>query len=451
MKLEKIVIIKIVVVIVAMIVLAIVYSNIIQVEQAITQEEINEEKTNALFDTIEKETYAYIDKYTIYGNHLNIGGYISNLIIGENFTLNNVSLVLRDLDLNETSYELEFNIESENIIFELSKNINEGIDLDKLTEGNYFVFLKITLSENENTDEKYYSIKNITDYTGNEYYTMTKNNANLKIDITFPNYNKDDINLDYMNIVAEDTNLPSDVYDIVIDPGHGGSDPGAIYDDNFESEYTLEYSIELKNKLEELGYKVKLTREEDEYIESYGEDGRAVIPNEVKSKLFISIHLNSTVEDNPQGGVEVYASNNANLEFAKNIADNIVNLVGTTYSPNNQHKVLDGVYVRTYSESEIEDAIEYANDLGYEPYESLSTETPYLFVIRETGGIMTHAYVDGRNTNLDSNPYYDSNISTEAYLLELGFINSINDIEHLKNDKEAYINAIVEAMVNHYI
>ena len=167
--------------------------------------------------------------------------------------------------------------------------------------------------------------------------------------------------------------------------------------------------------------------------------------------MFISIHLNSTVEDNPQGGVEVYASNNANLEFAKNIADNIVNLVGTTYSSNNQHKVLDGVYVRTYSESEIEDAIEYANDLGYEPYESLSTETPYLFVIRETGGIMTHAYVDGRNTNLDSNPYYDSNISTEAYLLELGFINSINDIEHLKNDKEAYINAIVEAIVNYYI
>ena len=40
MKLEKIAIIKIVVVIVAMIVLAIVYSNIIQVEQAITQEEI---------------------------------------------------------------------------------------------------------------------------------------------------------------------------------------------------------------------------------------------------------------------------------------------------------------------------------------------------------------------------------------------------------------------------
>ena len=71
-------------------------------------------------------------------------------------------------------------------------------------------------------------------------------------------------------------------------------------------------------------------------------------------------------------------------------------------------------------------------------------------MIRETGGIMTHAYVDGRNKNIGDNPYYNSNISAEAYLLELGFINSENDLENLKKNKEAYISAIVKTIVDNY-
>ena len=453
MKLGKSVITKVIeifLVVLVMLFLAMTYSKILGTNKTKTQEAINEEKIRNIFENVQTE-YVYLDKYTIYGNHLNLGGYVKNEFINTSEKIDNVCLVLKDINNNDTEYNLEYELDGENIIFELSKNINEGIDLEKILEGNYYVFLRVTISENENITFKYYSIENQTDYKENEYYTMTKNNTNLKINIDFYNYNSNDKELDYMQIIAKEASLPDEVYDIVIDPGHGGRDPGAIFEDNYESEYTLEYAIELKNRLEALGYKVKLTREKDEYVESYDLGGRAVLPNQLKSKLFLSIHLNSTVESNPQGGVEVYAANNANLDFAKSIADNIVNMVGVTYSPNNQHKVLDGVYVRTYSQEEVEEAIEYANDLGYEPYETLSTQTPYLFIIRETGGIMTKAYVDGRNKNIGSNPYYLSNMTTEAYLLELGFINSKKDIKLLKENRQEYIDAIVNAVISHYM
>ena len=219
----------------------------------------------------------------------------------------------------------------------------------------------------------YYSLKNDTKYNGNEYYTLTNENKNKKISIDFLKYNN---KIPYMKITSSDIALPNNVYDIVIDAGHGGRDPGAMYENNTEAECTLEYAYSLKSRLESIGYKVKLTREKDEYVDTYGKGGRAIVPYEVTAKLFISLHLNSTAISNPEGGIEIYCANNMNTALAKSFADNIVNIAKTKYSPNNQFRVLDGVYIRTYTQDEVEEAIEYANDVGYTPYENLSTQTP---------------------------------------------------------------------------
>ena len=47
----------------------------------------------------------------------------------------------------------------------------------------------------------------------------------------------------------------------------------------------------------------------------------------------------------------------------------------------------------------------------------MTTDTPYLYMLRETGGIATGAYVDGRNKSFGTNKYYNSNIGVEALLL----------------------------------
>lgn len=439
-------IIKIIIILALMIILTLVYNYVLKSQdiQNLIQEE--KKKVTRLFDNIE-ENVACLELYTVYGNHLNFNGYILKECVTD-INLKDVKLVIKDVENNVNEYSLKYDIQGDKVTFKFSDNINEGIDLNKITQGEFYLFIKLTGDYNEKEVEKLFSIKNISSYGEQDFYTITQNEINNKVEILFRNYSEK--SLEYMQLKVEESTLPSRVYDIVIDAGHGGRDGGASYNGKNESDFTLEYSILLKQKLEQLGYKVKLTRTKDEYVESYGKDGRAVVPYETEAKMVLSIHLNSTVSQNVEGGVEIYAPNKANLSLAKAFADNIVNYTGTKYSVNSYARVLDGVYVRTYTEAEIKEAIDYANDLGYTPYESLSIETPYLFMIRETGGIMTRAYVDGRNTYIDDNPYYNSNISAEAYLLELGFINCENDVNNLLKNKDAYINAIVDSIVENY-
>ena len=190
--------------------------------------------------------------------------------------------------------------------------------------------------------------------------------------------------------------------------------------------------------------------DDSKYIGAYGEDGRAVAPYKTHAKLFLSVHLNYTEKDNSVGGVEIYTANHMNLTMAKEFADSVKNTVKVNYSQNNINKVLDGVYVRTYTEAEVKEAIDYAKEIGYEPYATISTDTPYYFAVRETGGIMTGAYTDGRNKEVGDNPYHNSNIAAESYLLELGFINCPNDAKNIKTNTNSYVEAITNVVVNNY-
>lgn len=390
--------------------------------------------------------YAIIDKYFIYGRSLNIEGHID--MVEE---IKDISLVLKNFNEEEIEYDLKYEI-NDKLEFKISDEINTGINLDNIDVGNYYVLVKIT--SNDETIN-YYSIKNETEYKSNEYYTITKNDKNNKILIDFGKYNLEEIKKEYMTLKVKEVNLPENVYDIVIDPGHGGKDSGALSLDEkyYESEITLDYGKTLKESLEKLGLKVKLTRdgtneEELGIYDAYGKNGRAVIPNNVKAKYVLSIHLNSLPYKIRTGGVEVYAPTLSNLDFAKSLADNIVEYANTNYSLGSTFKEDDGVYVRYLTNDDIASSIVEAHNNNYEPYD-IKPNTPYYFMIRETGGIATQAYVDGRNTDYGENPYYDSNFGAETYLLELGYIVCDKDLNNILNNKEGYIEGITEAVKNY--
>jgi len=96
---------------------------------------------------------------------------------------------------------------------------------------------------------------------------------------------------------------------IVIDPGHGGKDPGAISASGVrEKDVNLKISGYLKSKLEALGFKVFLTRQTDVYP-SLSE--RAEFARRKKADLFISVHANANKNSSIKGA-EVYY-----LKFAK--------------------------------------------------------------------------------------------------------------------------------------
>jgi N-acetylmuramoyl-L-alanine amidase len=92
---------------------------------------------------------------------------------------------------------------------------------------------------------------------------------------------------------------------VIIDPGHGGQDPGTIGIDNLtEKHIVLPISLEVAEILREQGIEVKLTRDSDYFISL---QGRTDYANKIKADLFVSIHANAINLSRPDiNGLETY-------------------------------------------------------------------------------------------------------------------------------------------------
>jgi N-acetylmuramoyl-L-alanine amidase len=104
---------------------------------------------------------------------------------------------------------------------------------------------------------------------------------------------------------------------IVIDPGHGGHDPGAKGDGLTEAELVLDVALRLEQMLLKLpGVEVVLTRRTDDFVSL---QERTTIANRESADLFLSIHANAS-EDGQARGVETYFLNFANNLSAAAVA-----------------------------------------------------------------------------------------------------------------------------------
>lgn len=105
---------------------------------------------------------------------------------------------------------------------------------------------------------------------------------------------------------------------IVLDAGHGGSNPGAIYNGRQEKDDALALSLEIGRILEENGIDVYYTRTTDVYESTYQKAREA---NETGADYFVSIHRNSSPYPNQYTGVEslVYSRYGAAARLAYNI------------------------------------------------------------------------------------------------------------------------------------
>ena len=93
---------------------------------------------------------------------------------------------------------------------------------------------------------------------------------------------------------------------IFLDPGHGGKDPGAQYLGLKEKDLNLQVSMQLKTKLESLGYKVIMSRSSDIDVDFITERSR--MSNETNADMFISIHFNATGHglNSGEDGIQTY-------------------------------------------------------------------------------------------------------------------------------------------------
>ena len=104
---------------------------------------------------------------------------------------------------------------------------------------------------------------------------------------------------------------------IVIDPGHGGRDPGAVRMHNGvqvrESDVVLDISLQLRNLLRQTGMDVRMTRTTDVYV-SLAQ--RARVANNANADLFVSVHLNAFTNSTANGTETFYIGGHGRAAFS---------------------------------------------------------------------------------------------------------------------------------------
>ncbi len=120
-------------------------------------------------------------------------------------------------------------------------------------------------------------------------------------------------------VLSSNPQKPLEGIVVTLDPGHGGKDPGALgtaqLTGSNEKDFTLATSMAVKNRLEDLGAQVIMTRTDDSHV-SFNERMDAAIKN--RADFFISIHYNSGTPT--ASGSEVYYYYGPSAKFARSTA-----------------------------------------------------------------------------------------------------------------------------------
>lgn len=141
---------------------------------------------------------------------------------------------------------------------------------------------------------------------------------------------------------------------IIIDPGHGGEDGGAIsLSGQPESKYNLEIALRLKDMMHLLGHDTRLTRCDDVSIYTKGETlsqkkasdlkERVRIINETTGALLISIHQNHFSDTKYFGAQVFYADDGKSKALAKHIQTALVSSLNP--ESNRKAQKISGVYL----------------------------------------------------------------------------------------------------------
>ena len=231
---------------------------------------------------------------------------------------------------------------------------------------------------------------------------------------------------------AQNSGTPG-LHTVVIDPGHGGKDPGAISKDKKSQEkaFVLDISKRLKEKIEAAcpDVKVLLTRSDDRYIPLID---RAKYATKNNADVFISVHINASDRSTSVNGYSVHLlgpSDKSKNTYAFNME---------VCKRENEVILLEDDYTTTYQ--------------GFDPNDPESDILLHLMhnSYREQSLLFAQIVDEKLKTGpfKKSNGIYQNNFAVlrlatmPAMLLELGFISSNNDLTTLRN-KDARENLAV--------
>ncbi len=196
---------------------------------------------------------------------------------------------------------------------------------------------------------------------------------------------------------------------IVIDPGHGGKDPGAMAFGLKEKDIVLEIAKKLAPVLKkELGCEVVLTRKEDVFISL---EERTAIANTNNADLFISLHINAHTSAKVRG-LETYFLNLTTNAEAMRVA------ARENATSTHQMSELQDILSDIMKNSKIDES----SRLAQQVHNSILAEAD------------KRGFTDIKNLGVKQAPFYVLiGAQMPAILIELAFISNEKDVENLKN------------------
>lgn len=171
---------------------------------------------------------------------------------------------------------------------------------------------------------------------------------------------------------------------ILIDPGHGGTDPGAVFQGRQEKDDVLKLALAVGRILEDYGIDVVYSRTEDFYDSPYE---KAMKGNEAEADLFLSLHRNAALSPGSGSGADLLVY--ADTGFSSDVANQIGN-------------ELDAIGL---------------------PFNGI-TERPNLAVLRRTkmpSVLVEVGFLDNESDNL----FFDENFDAIAQAIAQGVLNAI--------------------------
>ena len=305
-----------------------------------------------------------------------------------------------DINVSESRFVFSYDNSVKKDVFLLENPSRLVIDfqnVNKVIKQNidYKYVKDIRASKNNNTSRLVFDINIVpNNFTVTKVYNLFDDKKHLIVDLN--------------NSVIKSKNIL-----IVIDPGHGGQDPGAVRGNIKEKVLNLRAAKILKNKLEKNGFEVVMTRNKDIYISLRN---RVRIARRYEADLFISLHADATKNKNTNGTSIYSLSDKASDKLAKDLAES-----------ENKSDLIGGIDLENI-EKDVSDIL---IDLSRRETKNSSIEFAELFVLT----------FEKNDIKLLRRPHRQAGFAVlkapdiPSVLIEMGFISNNSDLKKLSNNE----------------
>lgn len=207
----------------------------------------------------------------------------------------------------------------ENVVFEdgICMYVNEEISLKEVKNEESITWIS--------KDENILKISNnsLIGISEGTTFLIGKLQGKFYIQEVYVSQNQPDTTIE--DIKIENNNTYASQYTVYIDPGHGGSDPGAVGNGLKEKDLTLNIALKVKRLLESSGIRVIMSRETDKYISLQERSSGANISG---ANAFVSIHINSVTGAPTAKGIETLYYKSKDKPLADLIQPNVISATG---------------------------------------------------------------------------------------------------------------------------